>query len=336
MSAVLTLAIPTFNAHPSFVDDALASIAGQVEAAAGAVEVVVVDNGSDEPSAAHLRDCAGRYPGFRFVRHEVNLGYDRNVLRVLDDVSTDYTWFFGDDDLMQEDALGAMLQAIAATPGVGLLITHASFFTEESEVAGVSRAVTGDFEVRSGLDFVEHSGWTAAALSTFCVATEQLRRLDLDFALGSNWVHFAAFALLTSSETPHVLFPEAFVAVRRSHSARWFSNFGNQYRSGLGLITVIRAGVPMGVDPRVYEFYRTQRLATNHMDLLTLAWPLTAAARREIHAESRSHFSGSARFRLLDVPILFSPNWAKSFASASIRAAGRVRRALVGRNGIRR
>ena len=122
MTAVLTLAIPTFNADAQHLTDALESLVGPVAAAAGEVEVVVVDNGSAEDAATFLRKCAVDYPDFTFIRHDVNLGFDRNVLRVLDDVRTAFTWYFGDDDLLQEGALPAVLRAIAANPSAARCI----------------------------------------------------------------------------------------------------------------------------------------------------------------------------------------------------------------------
>ena len=329
MSSSLTIAIPTYNANPEHLLEALESLDPQVEAAGGRVTVVVVDNASDAPQAAAVAGFAARFPRFRFVRHEQNLGFDRNVLRVLDSVHSNFVWFFGDDDILYSVALDEVLAAIDGTPQATVVLSRAHFFHETGEVTNRTLHSTLEPVVLRGADFVYRTSFTAAALSTFCVSAPAMRGASLRFSVGSNWVHFAALLVLFSDpEAVGVLLDEPLLAVRRSNSARWFANFGNQYSTGIAVITMIRDGLVAGVTPEFYEFFRRARFANNPIDILTLAWPLTWASRRRLYVESRQHFGGFWRFRLLDAPLLFIPNWSKASFSAAVRVAGAVRRRL--------
>jgi glycosyltransferase involved in cell wall biosynthesis len=326
----LTLAIPTYNSTAEHVLEMLESLAPQVAQHADRVSVVVVDNASDPESAGFLVECAARFPAFRFVRHEQNLGFDRNVVRLLDSVTSDFTWFFGDDDILLDFALDDMLAAIDAAPDALVVLCRAQFFHETAEVVQRSQRTLTVPRVLHGPEFVYETAFTAAALSTFCVSTRAMRESPYEFALGTNWVHFGVLIALCSTrpQAPSVFLDDAVIAVRRSNAARWFSNFGNQYRTGLGLLTLVHDGMAHGVDAGIYEFFRARRFATNHLDILTLAWPLTLAARRDVQATASAHFASYRRFRLLDTPLLFTPNWVKALGSASIRSAGRAKRAL--------
>lgn len=328
--ATLTLAIPTYNANAEHLREALESIEGQLSATGDRVRVLVADNSSDAPTAAEISAMVARFPLFHFVRHEENLGFDRNVLRLLDDVHTDYVWFFGDDDLLLPRGLEFMLGALDGHPAPIAVLSPPVFFFETSELgAPVAPADLGAIVMDSS-EFMETTAFMAAAMSVTCMSTEAVRNVRIDYALGTNWVHFAALAQACSdhSSEPSALLCNNLVAVRRSNSARWFSNFGNQYRSGLSLISMLREGTAYGLPLQVYNFYVGRRFATNAMDILTLAWPLTWRARRELVAQTRTYFDSYARFRLLDVPLLLAPNWMKATGSAAIRAAGRVRRRL--------
>lgn len=325
----ITLAIPTYNSTAEHVIEALESIRHQTEGHAARVQVVIVDNGSDPDVAASLRECSVRFPEFRFVRHDANLGYDRNVLRLLESVQTDFVWFFGDDDILLDFALDDMLAAIDATPEARAIVCRAQFFHETQEVVQRPTRLGAATQVIHGPDFMVETAFTAAALSSLCLSVDAVRAAEFKFGLDTSWVHFAALLFIASDPAAACVFiDDGLVAVRRSNATRWFANFGNQYRSGLGLLSMIHAGVEVGVHRGIYEFFRTRRFATNHVDIVTLAWPLTWAVRRELQSEARTHFSEFARFRMLDTPLLMTPNWFKALGSALIRLAGRVKRAL--------
>ena len=327
----LTLAIPTFNARSEHLDEALSSIARQSRLAE--VDVVVVDNGSDPENASFLVSRAQVFPDFRFVRHDTNLGYDRNLMRLLADITTDFVWFFGDDDILFDDALSEMLDVLRAHPEVSAVLCPAIFFHETSELSAVTRHGTGGFTILNDDGFIHRSAYTAAALSTLCVSVARMRSVDVEFALGTNWVHFGAFLQIFSCEhtSVGVLMKNNLLAVRRSNAERWFANFGNQYQSGLSLITMIDNGRSSGLKTTFYDFYRMKRYSANLIDILTLAWPLSLAQRDALARESSRHFGEMTRFKVLDRPILRSPNWVKRLTSRSISLAGAARRAVTSR-----
>ena len=182
-----------------------------------------------------------------------------------------------------------------------------------------------------GVDYIRATAFTAAALSTMCVEVNSMKSVPLEFAIGTNWIHFAALLAVFSvdPEPTGVVIEQDLLAVRRSNATRWFTNFGNQYKSGLTLISMVSDGRSFGLREELYTFFRDKRYAANLIDILTLAWPLTTQDRRSLFRESRAHFGHRIRFRLIDGPLLCSPNWVKAFASGTISLTGRAKRALM-------
>ncbi len=74
----LSLVIPCYNESKSL--PALLERCATVVAARPDVEIVLVDNGSTDPSQAVLQDILPRYPGCRSVRVEKNQGYGFGIL----------------------------------------------------------------------------------------------------------------------------------------------------------------------------------------------------------------------------------------------------------------
>jgi glycosyltransferase involved in cell wall biosynthesis len=322
----LTIAIPTFNPKPEHLREALESIVRETQNASN-IEVVIADNGSDSSAAGFLGEYASLYPQFRFVRHEHNLGFDRNVLRLLDNVDSEFVWFLGDDDLILPGSVASILGVIEENPNAEVLLSPAFFFRETSEIDLEHVDSRSGVVEKVGKDFVRLSEYTAAALSTFCISTTAMRSADVEFAVGSNWIHFAVMLVCFAgrSQVRGVMMERNLVAVRLSNAGRWFSHFGNQYRSGLVLLTVAEQA-SSGDEDSLYEFFRAKRFQKNFIDILTLAWPLTRVDRRELYWLSHHHFRGYVRFRLIDAPLLMAPNWVKGHASRGIRIAGQVRR----------
>src|SRR5260370_33573502 len=66
----MSVVIPNYN-HGHLIEDALAAISRQTMPPA---EVVVIDDGSTDASAARLQSLAPRTPWLRIPRHAVNRG----------------------------------------------------------------------------------------------------------------------------------------------------------------------------------------------------------------------------------------------------------------------
>lgn len=109
---ILTVAIPAFN-RPNELLETLKSIAPELEMHES--EILICEDRSPKAAqiAENVQQFQNTHPHIRvtYSQNESNLGYDRNIRRLLELAQGEYVMFFGDDDL-------------AVPGGISLLIKH--------------------------------------------------------------------------------------------------------------------------------------------------------------------------------------------------------------------
>ncbi len=88
--------------------------------AAGAAEVVVVDNGSSDGSVAALRAACGADPRLRILENGANLGFARANNRALPLATGDYLLFLNPDCVVPPAALDRMREVMEQNPRAGM------------------------------------------------------------------------------------------------------------------------------------------------------------------------------------------------------------------------
>jgi len=112
VSYILSICIPSYN-RADMLSAAIESILNQ---AAEGVEIVVSDNASTDNTDSVMRDLARRHPHIRYVRSDVNVGADRNFLKVVELAAGRYTWLMGSDDMVAPGGVAEVLRAIESHP----------------------------------------------------------------------------------------------------------------------------------------------------------------------------------------------------------------------------
>ena len=114
-SPLLTIAIPTYN-RCAFLDRCLQSIEEALKAIPMDVEieVLVLDNASQDDTAAIAHKHEATLRGFRYLQNESNIGGNLNIARVADLARGQYVWCLGDDDWLMPEALHRIHEALIA------------------------------------------------------------------------------------------------------------------------------------------------------------------------------------------------------------------------------
>jgi CDP-glycerol glycerophosphotransferase len=108
--SVLSVVVPVYNVAP-YLGECLESLAGQYR---DALEVIVVDDGSTDESAAIAADFTGRDPRFRLVRKEnAGLGAARNTGTA--QATGDYLMFVDSDDVLPPYAAELLVGSLEKT-----------------------------------------------------------------------------------------------------------------------------------------------------------------------------------------------------------------------------
>jgi glycosyltransferase involved in cell wall biosynthesis len=109
----LTIAVPTFN-RASKLDRLLGLFRKEIESwnAPNRIQLIVCDNASTDSTRTVVTAHASTCSNIRYYRNEENLGFDGNVKRCFDLCSTDYIWFFSDDDIPDPDSVKRITGAL--------------------------------------------------------------------------------------------------------------------------------------------------------------------------------------------------------------------------------
>ena len=126
---LLSICIPTYN-RVDYLKEMVGSIVQQITQYElfDEIEVVVSDNHSTDRTAAYLSGLKDQYPRVRFQlnRNPENLGFIRNLLKIIDIVGAKYWWFIGDDDDIPKDALPKIIEELKAHSEIPVFIFNQS------------------------------------------------------------------------------------------------------------------------------------------------------------------------------------------------------------------
>ena len=119
MSLDLSVCLATFN-RGEYIGATLESIVSQ---ATEQTEIVIIDGGSTDRTAAVVREWQARFPRIRYQRQTENGGFDRDLAAALDLASGRYLWMYSDDDPMKPGAVAAVLAHL--DEGHALIVVNA-------------------------------------------------------------------------------------------------------------------------------------------------------------------------------------------------------------------
>lgn len=140
----LSLCIPTYNRAPQ-LRQLLDSVARQSDHRLE-VEVVISDNASEDDTPAVIEAYAQAGMSIVYKRLPENLGFDRNMLHVVELASSDYCWLFGSDDILEQGAFARIERLFAAhTAPVGVSVGSNGYNTELSQRIYIHDHISTDY-----------------------------------------------------------------------------------------------------------------------------------------------------------------------------------------------
>jgi glycosyltransferase involved in cell wall biosynthesis len=111
-NTILSICIPTYNGASSFLNEVLETACKILQSFEG-VEVIVSDNCSTDNTNNVVQEYSKKEPRIRSYRNPENLGFNKNMLLLMDQYAKgDYLWMIGDDDIINIDALHFILEVL--------------------------------------------------------------------------------------------------------------------------------------------------------------------------------------------------------------------------------
>jgi len=106
---ILSICIPTYNGAEK-VHENLTHLIPIV--AKHNIIVYILDNASTDNTRDIVSEFKKQYEYIIYDRNDENIGADRNFEKILKQSQTKYSWLLGDDDLIYEEALNKVIDAI--------------------------------------------------------------------------------------------------------------------------------------------------------------------------------------------------------------------------------
>ena len=215
---LLTVGIATYN-RSHFLGDMVRSVCSQADQLdlAGEVEVVVSDNAStDDTRSVVERLQAETAVRIRYHVNDSNIGPGRNVARTLELARGLYWMFYGDDDLMADGALPAILEGLRGHPDASAFVFSQAGSDDLPGGAAAERELTVPEVARDLFYYLGNAGVTALKVAD---AQGQLRRLGVD-QFQTWWpVTNLAFMAMAVGESRRPCVVMGFASSRSPHHA---------------------------------------------------------------------------------------------------------------------
>jgi len=120
---LLSIAIPTWN-RALCLKDLLNNIMPQAAELKGEVEICISNNGSTDNTHEVVANFNKKYPDLiKYNENKENIGFNRNLLKVLEMAHGEFVWTFGDDDLVVDNGLKKAIDFIKnySNENIGLI-----------------------------------------------------------------------------------------------------------------------------------------------------------------------------------------------------------------------
>ncbi len=168
---LLSICITTYNRAVWLKHslEALLTLAGQF---GDKVEVLVCDNASEDDTSKVVSDLLGRY-SFNYVKNPLNVGMLGNLGVTAGHARGKYVWIVGDDDIVMEDGIRAILGAIERHPETEIIYTNYSYTNMDiKQAGGVEGIIRAQVPIAEPTDsvFVRHLWQIAANTDNFFTA----------------------------------------------------------------------------------------------------------------------------------------------------------------------
>lgn len=206
----LSICIPMYNGG-QHLGEALESITAQFEndpQLAEQVEIVCCDDGSSDDSVRVVKNFQSRFPAIQLLVNEKNIGFDRNVDKVLSAARGNFRWVLSQDEAIVPGSLHLLTSILSANPETAYVC-----ISNERELMNHKDAQY----FRSGSELLEVLGLKGGLLSQN-IYNSKFLPADRHKYYGNLWFHYS-LALEMVAQRPVVYLKNLFV--ESDHECRW-------------------------------------------------------------------------------------------------------------------
>lgn len=207
---LLSICIPTYN-RAGCLKRLLENIVPQILALEEYVEICISNNHSSDDTKDIVMIFREKYPDLIiYNENEKNIGFDRNLLKVISMAQGEFIWTFSDDDMIVEDGLKEIIEFIKKNEYQnvgGMAVKDSSYVFDlrtSKKIKYHSSVDSGKPEMYGGLGLVEilQGGVPYRFLSALLYNNRLLKKILreklylVEKGIGSYYLHSWLFLLL--------------------------------------------------------------------------------------------------------------------------------------------
>lgn len=196
---LLSICIPTYN-RSKYLIELLESLIPQISPETEEkIEVIISDNCSEDDTYEKLKKYLNNYSFIKYYKNEKNLGFDGNILKLVDLANGKYIQLMGDDDTYNNSAIQDILKELETD--ADLYLFNRVEYDMDSNYIGEKHWFSAAFENRI-IDLTEKSelinlfknsytlGCVFSYISSIFIKKSQLAKTE-NFTqfIGTGYVH---------------------------------------------------------------------------------------------------------------------------------------------------
>lgn len=285
---ILSICIPTYN-RSEYLLRTIEAIAQQLQSS---VEVVICDNASTDDTARIVNEYIQAHPTLhiRFLQNAENIGFDRNVLRVVQEAAGEYCWLLSDDDIILESSLQRILGEIHTHEDTAFFLVNYQRFDKLKNSITADRmiGIPKDIYSRDANDFYFHP----APKSYFYILGTNMITMSVDVFrkdwwdevvpsvekfIGLNYIHVFVLSSVLWNHPLMMYIARPLVQYLSNNSRDWGNDIWKDYKN-----VYLEHLEALGYDPQKIE--QVRRSSMNRIPLkdcvMTLVWRLLTLLRR--------------------------------------------------------
>lgn len=224
----LTIGIPTYNSY-DYLKETIDKVLEQIQFIDG-IELLICDNASDDGTDTLAEQYIHKFPNLiRYVRHQSNLGMDRNFWSVIKYANGEFVHLLSDDDYYTKNGVKRILDVITNHNVDAVLLSNNYLNTINGKFIQNSESCKEDILCKAdGAKFFLQESLKMLCLSNVVVKKSKCTEItNIEKYFGCQWLHLAVLTQIIkpSSSTYIFNYKEPVVTVRMGNQ-KWLEKDG--------------------------------------------------------------------------------------------------------------
>ncbi len=270
-SKLLSICIPTYNGG-KYIQNNIDIIIRQIkEYNLLGVEIIVSDNCSTDNMSDIMAEYQKKYPDIiRYNCNDVNVGYDKNVMKCCELAQGKFIHLFGDDDLYSPNGLKRLYDILAKNEDLSILVLS-NYYLRDDDYHGLILSRKSENEkyiledkiyLNDSDNFIidiEDRAWPNTNL---VFRKEYFRQIpNLENFYKKDWIHLYILLYIAKKWPNCYLFADKYpIVINRVGVQSWLNNIDGP-RIYFNNLWVYSFANKLGYSEKVFDWYRKTLLS---------------------------------------------------------------------------